>query len=151
MFSIKAISSNPSRFCILLKTLKLPHCYLKVQAFRPVSLHALLYPVRYLFPYFIPNFFKAWYKYISLQEMRIPTLRVLTNCISISKQCWQNSFAQQKSNKNKLYQTSNWRQMNLFLLILTALIDIFYTFAPAYISCKEIVRFAQQFKDFIPP
>lgn len=38
-----------------------------------------------------------------------------------------------------------------FLLILAALIDIFYTFAPAYISCKEIVRFAQQFKDFIPP
>ena len=53
------------------------------------------------------------------------------------------------SSKSKLRQTLNWYYVNHFFLILTALFDIFYTFAPAYISCKEMVRFAQQFKDFI--
>ena len=37
--------------------------------------------------------------------------------------------------------------INLFLLILTALIDIFYTFASAYISCKEMYLY-QALKKF---
>ena len=90
-------------------------------------------------------------RYLSSQEMYVPRIQMLTYCISKAKQNPQ--CAPCSTNVKQTQSLPNIKLMSSesFLLIPTVLFDIFYTFAPVYISCEEMVRFAQQFKDFITP